>query len=221
MPISTFRLPGRPVVAGLAAAGLVAGVLVGWSSLETVVGCGIAVDDRPSQTAKDWVTHADHVVVASPTAEKDTNRRDYTAGQYAYATDREVTFRADQVLWSARQPDRSLDKEFTMTAPGWQVTRGGTRVKRTAPNASRLEPGHTYLLALRWSDDGWTVLGEGAAVPFDDGVGDQGEWCGRELGKEDVASAERFSRSDDHSLEKAVLGQDAAAVTRALTKAGG
>ncbi|MCH0571414.1 hypothetical protein I3F60_19450 [Streptomyces sp. MUM 136J] len=36
------------------------------------------------------------------------------------------------------------------------------------------------------------------------------------LSKEDVARGERFSRSDDHGLEKALLGRDERAVTRAL-----
>ncbi|MGW7261401.1 hypothetical protein [Streptomyces sp. NPDC054834] len=107
-----------------------------------------------------------------------------------------------------------------MTAPGWQVYTSGSRIKRTATDAPRLETGHTYLLALRWTDDGWVTLGEGAVVPFDDHTGDQGEWCGRVMSKEDVARGERFSRSDDNSLEKALLGQNEQAATRELERAG-
>ncbi|MDN3028878.1 hypothetical protein [Streptomyces sp. S.PB5] len=212
------RIAGRPAVAFVAFAGVVAAVLVGQGGLTTVVGCGMVSDEHPSQTAKDWVTYADQVVVATPEREQETDRRDFKSGMFAYQTDRTVTFRTDQVLWSSGKGSaRTVDKGFDMVAPGWRVYReSGTRIKRTAPNASRLETGHTYLLALRWSGDGWTVLGEGAAVPFDDGVVDQGEWCGRVLSKEDVARGERFSRKDDDSLEKAVLGQDAAAVKRAL-----
>ncbi|MCZ9345500.1 hypothetical protein NGM37_47955, partial [Streptomyces sp. TRM76130] len=103
--------------------------------------------------------------------------------------------------------------------PGWRVYESGTRIKRTAAAAPRLETGHTYLLALRWADGGWVVLGEGAAVPFDDHVAGQGEWCGRVLSKEDVALGERFSRKDDTSLEKAVLGRDEEAVSAALREA--
>ncbi|GGQ26398.1 hypothetical protein GCM10010266_57170 [Streptomyces griseomycini] len=211
---------GRPVAAVLAVAGIAAAVLVGGGGLDTVVGCGIADDDRPSRTAEDWVTHADHVVVATPTAERDTGRRDFTEGALRYATDRTVTFRTDDVLWSAKSPRHSLGENFDMVAAGWQVYRNGTRTKATTAYAPRLETGHTYLLALRRADDRWTVLGEGAAVPFDDRTVARGEWCGRVLGEENVARGERFSRTDDRSLEKLLAGRDGQAVKRALDSAG-
>ncbi|MEV1065277.1 hypothetical protein [Streptomyces sp. NPDC050263] len=212
-------LTRRSLAACTAFAGVAAAVLVGHGGLHTVVGCGIANDATPSLTAKDWVTNADHAVVATPVREQDTNRRDFKTGPVQYRTDRTVTLRRDSVLWSSDSPKRALGENFDMTAAGWNVYRSGTRTKRTAAEAPRLEPGHTYLLALRWTDAGWTVLGEGAAVPFDDHTVGQGEWCGRDLSKEDVAMAELFSRSDDHSLEKTLNGQDEAAVTRELKRA--
>lgn len=216
------HITSRPVTVFLAFAGVVAAVLVGRGGLTTVVGCGLVSDDHPSQTAQEWVTHADHAVVATPEREEETNRRDFETGQFQYQTDRTVTFRTDEVLWSAAKPRRSLGKDFEMTAPGWSVYReSGTRIKRTAPSAPRLEPGHTYVLGLRWTDDGWTVLGEGAAIPYDDGTADRGEWCGRVLTEEDIAHGERFSRKDDESLEKTVAGQNAQAVKRALDQATG
>ncbi|WP_406439099.1 hypothetical protein OHB00_29410 [Streptomyces sp. NBC_00631] len=216
------RVPARPVAALLAAVGVVAGVLVGRPGLESVAGCGTSADLYPSQTAKDWVSYADHVVVASPTGERETNRRTYAKGAVAYATDRLVSFRTDSRLWSRTSPRHALGSAFDMVAPGWEVYRSsGTRVAETATDAPRLQVGHTYLLALRWHEGGWAVLGEGAAVPFDDHTGDQGEWCGRVLSKEDVAEGERFSRHDDHSLEKALLGQDEQAARSALDRAGG
>lgn len=214
------RLTGRPVAACLALAGVVASVLVGKGGLDTVVGCGIPNDELPSQTAEDWVSHADHVVVATPTAEEDTNRRDFKLGAIAYKTDRKVTFRTDNLLWSAKSPGRELGKDFEMVAAGWQVYReSGNRTKSTTADAPRLETGHTYLLALRWTDDKWTVLGEGAAVPFDDHTTAQGEWCGRVLSKEDIASGEHFSREDDTSLEKRLSGQNEQAVKSDLDRA--
>ncbi|CAL9599448.1 hypothetical protein SUDANB176_05402 [Streptomyces sp. enrichment culture] len=212
---------GRPVAVCLAVAGIVAAVLVGRDGLDTVVGCGSAGDGLPSRTAEDWVTHADHVVVATPTAEQDTGRRDFAGGALRYTTDRTVTFRTDDVLWSARSPRRSLGEDFDMVAAGWQVYRSGNRVKATTAYAPRLETGHTYLLALRWADGRWTVLGEGAAVPFDDRTVARGEWCGRVLSEEDVARGERFSRTDDRSLEKVLAGRDERAVRRALDSASG
>jgi hypothetical protein len=210
------RLPGRPIAAVLAAAGVLAGVMVGQGGLDTVVGCGIAQDAYASQTAADWVANADHVVVATPTGEKETNREDYTEGSVKYVADRDVTFRTDDVVWSAGSPRQEMGDGFDLVASGWRVYASGTRVKRTAAAAPRLETGHTYLLAVRWVDKGWVVLGEGAAVPFDDHVAGQGEWCGRALSKEDVALGERFSRTDDSSLEEDVWGQGEDAVAAAL-----
>ncbi|MFF3849088.1 hypothetical protein [Streptomyces sp. NPDC002328] len=219
-------LTRQSLVACVALMGVGGAVLVGHGGLGTVVGCGIAEDARPSGTAKDWVTQADHVVVATPEREQETNRRDFTTGAVHYVTDRTVTFRTDRVLWSASGQKRTVSKGFDMVAAGWSVYReSGRRVKRTTAEAPRLEPGHTYLLAVRWEEataggrGGWTVLGEGAAVPFDDHTVGQGEWCGRTLTKEDVAEAERFARSGDHSLEKTVLGRDEQAVTSELQRA--
>ncbi|MEU5311208.1 hypothetical protein [Streptomyces sp. NPDC021562] len=214
------RLSAWPIAALLAAVGIAAGVVVGAPGLETVVGCGTSGDLYPSQTAKDWVTYADHVVVASPTAERETNRRTYAKGAVASATDRLVSFRTDSRLWSRSSPRHALGAAFDMVAPGWEVYRSsGARVAETATDAPRLQVGHTYLLALRWHEGGWAVLGEGAAVPFDDHTADRGEWCGRVLSEQDVAEGERFSRKDDHSLEKALLGQGEQSARDALTRA--
>ncbi|MGC0330688.1 hypothetical protein RKD23_003678 [Streptomyces sp. SAI-170] len=213
---------GRPVLAGLAFATVAAAVVVGRPGLETVVGCGGGNDPWPSQTARNWVTYADHVVVASPTAEEETNRREYRTGAVRYATDRLVTFRTDGVLWSAERPAHAMGRDFRLTAPGWATYRAtGNRTELTTGDAPRLEPGHTYLLALRWDAGRWTPLGEGAAVPFDDGVAGRGEWCGRVLPEQDVARGERFSRRDDQSLEETLLGQGEAAVSRELGRAEG
>ncbi|MFC8566531.1 hypothetical protein ACFUIW_12315 [Streptomyces sp. NPDC057245] len=210
---------GAPVVAVLGLAGLVGGVLVGQDGLQTVVGCGLVSDAYASRTAADWKANADHVVVAAPTSERETNREDMGEGALEYTVDRSVALRAEEVLWSAERPRQTLAEEFEMTAPGWSVYRSGTRIKKTAPSASRLETGHTYILALRWSEGQWVVLGQGAAVPFDDQVVGRGEWCGRVLSEEEVAAGERFSRKSNNSLEKTAWGQGKQVVVRELEKA--
>ncbi|MET7292028.1 hypothetical protein ABZS79_07765 [Streptomyces griseoloalbus] len=63
--ILSDRLSGQPVAACLAIVGIASSLLVGQGGLDTVVGCGITSDDHPSRTTQDWVTNADHVVVAS------------------------------------------------------------------------------------------------------------------------------------------------------------
>ncbi|NEB15880.1 hypothetical protein [Streptomyces coelicoflavus] len=207
---------GRSAAALLALASLTAGVLIGREGLDTVVGCGPAGDAYPSRTAADWKAGADHVVVARPTSERETNRESFDKGPVRYTVDRSVTLRREKVLWSAAPPRHEVGNEFEMNAPGWSVYRSGKRIKGTAPQAPRLEIGHTYVLALRWDDGLWVVLGEGAAVPFDDHVVGRGEWCGRVLSEGGFAEGERFSRQDDHSLEEAVLGQGEHAISREL-----
>jgi hypothetical protein len=168
------------------------------------------------------VTYADHVVVATPVGEEESARREYTTGAVRHETDRLVTLRTDGVLWSAERPAGAIGREFTLPAPGWNIHRAsGNRTERTTGDAPRLETGHTYLLAVRRHAGHWTVLGEGAAVPFDDRVAGRGEWCGRVLTEQDVARGERFSRHDDQSLEEALLGQGEAAVSRELARAEG
>ncbi|MGW7261402.1 hypothetical protein [Streptomyces sp. NPDC054834] len=103
----------RPVAAVLAVAGITAGVLAGRTGLTTVVGCESGSDAYPSQTAKDWIAYADHVVVATPTQERDTNRRDFTKGSIRYQVDRAVTFRTDNLLWSSRHPAKAMGKGST------------------------------------------------------------------------------------------------------------
>ncbi|MFD6434192.1 hypothetical protein [Streptomyces venezuelae] len=214
-------LSGRPALAILALVGITAGVLIGREGLRAVVGCGAADDPYPSQTAADWKAFADHVVVALPTSEQESNRQAVSRGSVRYTVDRTITFRKEKVLWSAGTPRHELGSDFEMTGPGWSVYRNGKRVKGTAPEAPRLESGHTYVLALRWDAGHWVVLGEGAAVPFDDQVAGRGEWCGQTLSEDDFAKGERFSQRDDRSLERAVRGQGEAAITRELEKAGG
>ncbi|MEW2389330.1 hypothetical protein AB0933_13320 [Streptomyces venezuelae] len=212
-------LSGRPAIAMLALAGITAGVLIGRTGLRTVVGCGAAADSYPSQSAADWRAGADHVVVALPTAERDSNRHDVAKGPVRYTLDRALTLRKEKVLWSAATPRHELGSEFEMTAPGWSVYRSGKRIKSMAPEAPRLETGHTYVLALRWDAGHWVVLGEGAAVPFDDHVAGRGEWCGQVLSEDDFAKGERFSQRVGHSLEQTVRGRDEKAILRELQKA--
>lgn len=200
--------------------GIASGVLVAYGGLETVVGCGSPSDAYPSQTAKDWITHADHVAVVTATAERDGDRREVAEGPVRAEIQRIVTLTVDDVPWSAGRPRHALGKDFGMVAAGWsEYRKSGRRVARTTGAAPRLEPGHTYLLALRWAADRWVVLGEGASVPFDDRTAGLGEWCGRVLSAEDFARGERFSRQDDNSLEEAILGKDERAVVRELKQA--
>jgi hypothetical protein len=214
--------PGRPAVAVLAAVGVVAGVLTGWPGLDTVNGCGLPVNRYPSETARDWVAHADVVIVVRAVRERESGRKELTAGSYRYQLERTVELTRESVPFTSRTRSHpTVGSTVDYIAPGWKVLRsdGTTRVGDLDGDAPRVIPGHTYILALRWQDDRWTALGEGAVVPFDDHVVGRGEWCGDVLDTDGFAEGERISRHDDHSLEKSLIGQSEEALARELDRA--
>ncbi|MFE2581017.1 hypothetical protein [Streptomyces sp. NPDC059378] len=215
-------MTGRPVVAALAAAGVAAGVLVGWNGLDTINGCGLPVNRYPSESARDWVDNADVVIVGRATREWESGRQELAVGAYRYRLERTVRLTRESVVFtSGRRTHPSPGPTVDYVAPGWKIPRSdaATRVDVLTGDAPRVVPGHTYVLALRWDEGSWVSLGEGAVVPFDGHTVGNGEWCGRVLGTADFAEGERMGRHADHSLEKALLGHGTDAVSRALDRA--
>ncbi|MFC4503923.1 MULTISPECIES: hypothetical protein [Streptomyces] len=216
------REAGRPVVAVLAAGGVVAGVLVGWPGLDTVNGCGLSSEKYPSQTAQDWVRNADVVVVARADEERESGREELGAGAYSYRLERTVDMSVeDKAFESSERSHPTVGGELGYVGAGWKVRRsdGKTRVDDLTGDAPRVVPGHTYVLALRWEEEKWVPLGEGSVVPFDGQEGGRGEWCGQVLEPDDYAHGERLGRSSDHSMEKALLGKGRPALKQALDRA--
>ncbi|MFJ8108193.1 hypothetical protein [Streptomyces sp. NPDC096132] len=216
-------MAGRPVVAALAAAGVVGGVLIGWPGLDTVNGCGLAVNRYPSETAKDWVRYADVVVVGRAVQERESGREELSAGAYRYQLERTVELDVQAKPFSSTRSHPTVGSSLDYIGLGWKVLRsdGTTRIPDLTGDAPRVVPGHTYLLALRWEDDRWVALGEGAVVPFDGNAVGQGEWCGQVVDTDGFAQGERTGRESDHSMEKTLLGQGVPAVEQALEKASG
>ncbi|MFG2947402.1 hypothetical protein [Streptomyces adustus] len=215
-------MTGRPVVATLAAAGVAAGVLVGWPGLDTINGCGLPVNRYPSESAQDWVDNADVVIVGRATREWESDRQELVSGAYRYQLERTVRLARESVVFtSGRRVHPSPGPTVDYVAPGWKIPRSDAtaRVDDLTGDAPRVVLGHTYVLALRREEGRWVSLGEGAVVPFDGHTVGNGEWCGRVLGPVDFAEGERMARRDDHSLEKALLGQGVDAVSRALDRA--
>lgn len=147
-------------------------------------------DHLPNETATDWVTYADFVVAVTATSERevkapsDPNAEESTIG-------REVTLRVNDVLWS-RDPKAKAPKTVPWSAIGWGAT-GGDLEKRqemVEVGASRVEVGHSYVIAIKWElplcTEGpdkesaqWSGLGAGAVVPFDEGIVGNGEFEGK------------------------------------------
>lgn len=153
---------------------------------------GAAGRDRTgSQSASDWISYADHVLVVTvveeirhPPSRSETERGEGLIG-------RTVRLRVDRVLWSALDAPQPPPSALELSAAGWifndNESRTGTR-KLALRNASRLENGHTYVKAVGWIDDPcsddprrgtWQGLGSGDVIPFDGGVLGAGEFQGR------------------------------------------
>ncbi|MER5883657.1 hypothetical protein ABT160_07495 [Streptomyces sp. NPDC001941] len=210
---------GRAVVTVLAVLGLGAGLLVGFESLSTIPGCGTTESAYPSLTAQDWRAGADHVIVATPTREQPSTELRHESGPWSATTQRTVGLRVDTTLWSAPKPRHTLGTDISVEAPGWRTSRTTQqRIDDTDGARPRLETGHTYLLALRWTGAQWLPLGEGAVVPFDNHTVGNGEWCGQTYTPEEFAEGEKFSRKDARSLEETLLGQDEKAVRQELAR---
>jgi hypothetical protein len=188
---------------------------------------GDAKDRMPSRTAGDWVTYADHVVVASavteasvPPSQEDVDRKEGIIG-------REVTMRVDKVLWSRPDPAKPAPETYVRTSSGWSFHGDVTeRTEFALHDRPRIEVGHQYVIALAWAgarcasgDEPepahWVGLGEGSTVPFDEGVIGQGEMEGVETTP--PAATSRTASSE--KLEEQLAGKGADALVSALRSA--
>ncbi|MEZ7159144.1 hypothetical protein ACBR38_29435 [Streptomyces sp. MAD19A] len=131
-------------------------------------------DVLPSVTSTDWVTYADQVAVVRPTSDREipASEEEKEAGEGYIG--RQATLAVDKVLWS--RPDAPQAPEsLSLDVAGW-VFKDGRRQEFAVHDTPRLEPGHTYILALARLDDGtWSILGSGAALPYDNGIIGNGE----------------------------------------------
>lgn len=131
-----------------------------------------------SATPADWATSADHVAEVTVTRES----RGMSEGD---AVERIVSIVVDQTLWS-RDGAPALGNKFDMPAFGWVQTKDGL-AELTPAGASRIEPGHRYLMGLIHLDPrcnaddglvvrgGWSVIGSSGSIPLDGGDLGQGE----------------------------------------------
>ncbi|MER6912519.1 hypothetical protein ABT354_12690 [Streptomyces sp. NPDC000594] len=142
---------------------------------------------RPSHSAEDWVTYADHAVVVSVRSQSEIppSRKEIDKG--AGVIGREVVLRTEQVLWSRPGMERKVPERWKRQVQGWHFE--GDPSRRASARVSgepRLEPGHRYVLALHWSEArcakgaerepaSWDPVGDGAMLPFDGGTLGNGE----------------------------------------------
>lgn len=200
----------------------------------TLVGCGDdstdvvianSSDSYPNRTASDWVTYADHVVVATAVSDRAMPPDAATEETGEGGIDRKVTLSVDNVIWSRGDAShRAPEGPFEWDAWGWAL-QDGRRIPMASDDQPRVEVGHTYIMAIVWQptfNDGhdhvpaqWTGLGSDAILPYDDGVIGKGELAGQEQ-----RSATPLAASDPNfSLEDELAGEDAAALAAALRSA--
>jgi len=135
---------------------------------ESVSGGG--ADRFPSESLRDWVSYADHVVTFTVVSEDEIPPSRADAERGAGLVGREVTLRVDQTMWSA--PDApKLPSEIKMRALGW-VLQDGKRLPATVTDAPRVEVGKRYLAPLVQveRDSGtreWWPLTVGSQLPVD------------------------------------------------------
>ena len=190
---------------------------------------GSGRDRTASQTADDWVTYADHVMIVTVVREtrQEPSQEEIERGEGMIG--RRVDIRVDRVLWSAPEVAQPAPRTLSWEAAGWAFNENsgmGTR-KFALDNASRLEVGRTYIKAIQWIDDpcqsdpefgGWNGLGSGDTIPFDGGVMGAGEFEGRvqTLGE---AKAGMKPDSPAAGIREQMIGMSVDALTTALTEA--
>jgi hypothetical protein len=146
-----------------------------------------------SRTATDWVSVAHYVAVGTVAAEavipppEDEWMSEDAAGRDLIG--RKITVDIQQILWERNDAPTALPNQIEMNVWGWfSLGENLQHQKVGMEDRSRLEIGHSYVLALRWmyaecSEDGyeparWTTIGSGGILPVDGGIIGQGEYEG-------------------------------------------
>jgi hypothetical protein len=132
-------------------------------------------DGIPSATATDWVSYEDQAPVVHVAAEHEgaADSEEVAAGE-GYLS-RTVDLQVKERVWS-RSGATALPAALTIVADGWSF-KGDAKTRVGSAEASRLEVGHDYLVALaHYADGEWATIGTGAILPYDGGEVGQGEY---------------------------------------------
>lgn len=181
-------------------------------------------DRYPNTTAKDWVTYADHVVIASAVADEALPLDEDDAANGEGAVDRMVTMQVDDVVWTSAEPRHEAPATFEWSGWGWAL-QNGERIEMAGVDEPRVEVDHTYVMALvhepEFTDGGtrypakWVGLGSDSIIPYD----------GTELGVGEVQGAVQSEPKAhdqdavDFSLEDEMAGKGVDELVAALNDA--
>lgn len=181
-------------------------------------------DRYPSTTAEDWVTYADHVVVATAVDDEALPLDEDDAANGEGAVDRMVNMQVDDVVWTSADPRHEAPGTFEWSGWGWAL-QDGERIEMAGADEPRVEVDHTYVMALvyepEFTDGGtqypasWRSLGPDSVIPYD----------GTELGVGEVqGTVQREPTSPDpdavdYSLEDEMTGKGVDELVTALNGA--
>ncbi|MDA1361701.1 hypothetical protein O1R50_18885 [Glycomyces luteolus] len=188
------------------------------------------VDHLPSETAADWVTYADHVVVVNAVSEISVPPTQIELDRGEGLIGRIVTLEISEILWSREGAPVAPPDTWDYSAIGAQFTEGNTAepYEMALHERPRVEVGHSYVMAIRWEpercEDGesepaqWRGLGEGSEIPYDDAALGNGELEG------EIQSPQQFGAAAEEDvtvggLEEQVAGQSADALVAELESA--
>lgn len=183
-----------------------------------------------SQSAEDWVTYAEHVVVITVVAEARGRPSAAEIERQEGLVPRTAKLSVDEVLWSSPKPAQAAPASIELDVAGWifNDNSGAGEAKFAIEGHPRFEPKHSYVWALDWVDDpcssdpsegSWTGLGDGGAIPYDDGVLGVGEFEGRVYTLQEAVAAWQAEDPHARGLRDEVMGRDATAVADLLNRA--
>jgi len=145
----------------------------------------------PSKSLTDWVSYADVVVVVHVDSERPQPESDDVKRTGEGLVGRTVEVSVTSTLWQ-RQPTFIAPAKTTLDVWGW-VVQDGKKQPTVARGSSRIEVGHAYIMG--WTSSGkrpgWSSLGPGAEIPFDQGIAGTGERAGADPAHTDPAATAR------------------------------
>jgi hypothetical protein len=181
-------------------------------------------DRYPNTTAEDWVTYADHVVVATAVADEALPLDDDAAANGEGSVDRMVTMQVDDVVWTSAEPRHAAPATFEWSGWGWAL-QNGEQIEMAAADEPRVEVGHTYIMALvhepEFTDGGkqypekWVSLGSDSIIPYDGTEIGVGEVQGTVLSEAKAPDEDAV----DYSLEDELTGKSIDELVAALSDA--
>lgn len=213
----------KRVLLSCAAVGALAAsiVIVTGKSSDEIVILGEGSGRYPAQTATDWVSNADYVVVVAVVRDSamplTPSQRESGEG----LVNRDVAMGVIETVWTSEGAKHELPKEIHYVSTGWALKNGDLTEspKLAEDDTPRFEVGHTYVMALEYDECAesetyrWRGLSSDSNIPFDDEILGNGELAGKIVEPSD----HEVPRDDlEYGLKDAVNGEPLETLSRTL-----